>query len=128
MRAERDALCAILTSWELPEDVLTDSIRDSVEQFKRRGRHSKYLRLLREFAHGASLAALGKRLPFKWTIHWNNRGVGAGAIQCLCCRGPPVFGRGRSSHNQSGDPGSVLIAEAHYKSMLKIMKEESEPC
>jgi len=99
---ERAALCAILFERGFSEDVLTDSNRASVEKLNRRGRCSKYLRLLREFARGASLAATDKIVPSEWADHWNTHGAGAGASRLRCCRGPPVVDRGSSSHNQSG--------------------------
>lgn len=122
------ALLATLFECDFPDDALKDCCEASVEKLNRRERHSKYLRLLRECARGASLAGHGKMLPLEWAVHWNTCGAGATASQLGCCRGPPVVVRGSFGHNQSGDLGGKVAAGAHHNSTLKIVSKEVEPC
>jgi len=125
---DRAALFAILSECEFPEDELRGSFQASVKKLYRQERLSKYWRLLREFAHGARLAAPSKMLPLKWADHWKTCCDRAGANQLRCCRGPPDLDRGLFSHNQSSDPGGGVFAGAHHESKMKIESEESEPC
>jgi hypothetical protein len=83
------ALRDLVSESEAPEDPLQEVCRTSCDRLSRSERRPKCLRLLREFAHGASLAIQSRVSPLFWAGYWKELGACTCVIQITCCRGPP---------------------------------------
>jgi hypothetical protein len=89
--AELERIALRLTCFEqgLLDETTRDVDRNSLKRTPRRVRHSKFLRLVREFAQSEGLVVTSKSRPYLWVEHATDRDATTGTTELDFCRGPP---------------------------------------